>query len=60
MLYVFDFTLTMDRSHSDLQFVSREKVGRSKVDHLIVASPDNVAHCSHVGGFVGGLGVFCV
>eukprot|EP01083_Nonionella_stella_P083493 230909_1 len=46
------------RIQSDLEYLWHDKVNRSKIDHLIVASPDNIAHGSHIGGFIAGLITF--
>jgi len=46
------------RIQSDVEYMWLDKKSRSKVEHMIVASPDNIAHCSHIGGFVGGLITF--
>merc|ERR1719461_1890860 len=49
----------IERIRYDLEYVWKDKLGRTKMDHLIVASPDNIAHSSHIGGFIAGLASFC-
>eukprot|EP01084_Bolivina_argentea_P211062 359089_1 len=49
---------SIKRIQSDLKYLIDDKLNRSKIDHLIVASPDNIAHASHTGGFVAGLIAF--
>merc|ERR1711972_1027642 len=46
------------RGNAEYMGMWHDKKSRSKVEHMIVASPDNIAHCSHIGGFVGGMITF--
>merc|ERR1712228_585964 len=49
----------IERIRYDLEYLWKDKLNRTKIDHLIVASPDNIAHSSHIGGFIAGLMTFC-
>lgn len=55
---IISLYMGIKRIQSDLEYLWYDKLSRSKVDHLIVGSPDNIAHSSHVGGFLAGLFVF--
>lgn len=48
------------RIQTDLEYLWYDKMHRSKMDHIIIASPDNIAHSSHVGGFFAGMFVFAI
>ena len=50
----------LKRIQHDLEYLWFDKFHRSKIDHIIVASPDNIAHSSHVGGFLAGMFVFAI
>ena len=52
------FYIRVKRIQNDLEYLWYDKLHRSKIDHIIVASPDNIAHSSHVGGFFAGMVVF--
>ncbi len=57
---VLSLYLGFKRIQSDLEYLFYDKWRRTKMDHFIVSSPDNISHVSHVGGFVAGLLCFSV
>eukprot|EP00485_Elphidium_margaritaceum_P020145 CAMPEP_0202725214 /NCGR_PEP_ID=MMETSP1385-20130828/180168_1 /ASSEMBLY_ACC=CAM_ASM_000861 /TAXON_ID=933848 /ORGANISM="Elphidium margaritaceum" /LENGTH=208 /DNA_ID=CAMNT_0049391167 /DNA_START=154 /DNA_END=777 /DNA_ORIENTATION=+ len=58
MFTVFDMVSlfsAIKRIQHDIEFLWFDNKHRTKSDHLMVASPDNIAHGSHIGGFLSGL-----
>ncbi len=47
---VLSLYLGIKRIQSDLEYLFYDKWHRTKMDHFIVSSPDNISHVSHVGG----------
>jgi len=60
VLDLFSFYGDIQRIRFDVNYLFSDMQRDSKLEHLSSASYDMVAHSAHVGGFLGGLGMFLI